>query len=405
MKRKDKGRKIYRTKEKNYYGKSPFEKFMSGLLTVLLIGGIGFLGYSAAEPLLKFTKHMGDNPDVIPVATTTAEPESTETTSAENTADSTAETTAVATETPTEPPVTMESYRAFALTAADLESASALQSALDAVPKNQGIEYIEVPLKISGGMVCYVSTVAKEPQFKEFQKLNLVKISETVRNSGFEPVALISTFNDNILPSVDAETGYTSSDGSLWYDSALKPWTDPFSQKTVSYLADITEEVATTGFDRIVCTDFVFPKFTEKDLTVLDEKFGRNDRCMSLTSAANLLYDTAVSNGTTMFIEVSAADILRNNADILQPILLSVNTIVLNINIDELGDGVSDGRNYYEFSGTPAEKAEKCLGFVTESLADFNFAVRVSGSSLTTQQLIEVKEKIAEMGYNSFVLG
>lgn len=404
MKRKDKGRKIYRTKEKNYYGKSPLEKFMSGLLTVLLIGGIGFLGYSAAEPLLKFTKHMGDKPDVIPAETTTADSESTIQEVSENTTESEFETTAVM-EVPTEPPVTMESYRAFTLMASDLASTETLQTALDAIPKNQDIEYVEVPLKTAGGSVYYVSTVASKPEMKEFQKLNLVIISETIRNSGYEPTALISTFNDNILPSVDTETGYAYSDGTLWYDSALKAWTNPFSQNTISYLADITEEISGTGFDRIVCTDFVFPKFTDRDLSVLDERLSKSDRCMALTSAANLLYDTSVSNGASMFIEVSAADILGGNAEILQPMLLSVNTIVLNINIDELGDGVSDGHNYYEFKGTPAEKTEKCLGFVSESLSDFNVAVRISGSSLTIQELISVKEKIAEMGYNSFVLG
>ena len=62
MKRKNKGRKIYKTKEKNYYGKSPVGKFMSGLLTVLLIGGIGFIGYSVAEPIINYTQHKGDKP-------------------------------------------------------------------------------------------------------------------------------------------------------------------------------------------------------------------------------------------------------------------------------------------------------------------------------------------------------
>lgn len=63
MKRKKiKGRKIYKTKERNYLGKSPMSKFMSGALTVLLIGGIGFLGYSVAEPIINYTRHEGDEP-------------------------------------------------------------------------------------------------------------------------------------------------------------------------------------------------------------------------------------------------------------------------------------------------------------------------------------------------------
>ena len=62
MKFKNKGRKIYKTKEKNYYGKSPVGKAFSVGLTVLLIGGIGFIGYSVAEPLINYSKKKGDNP-------------------------------------------------------------------------------------------------------------------------------------------------------------------------------------------------------------------------------------------------------------------------------------------------------------------------------------------------------
>lgn len=56
MRFKNKGRKIYKTKEKNYYGKSPVGKAFSVVLTVLLLGGIGFIGYSVAEPIINYSK-------------------------------------------------------------------------------------------------------------------------------------------------------------------------------------------------------------------------------------------------------------------------------------------------------------------------------------------------------------
>ena len=69
MKFKNKGRKIYKTKEKNYYGKSPVGKAFSVGLTVLLIGGIGFIGYSVAEPLINYSKKKGDNASLSQSAT------------------------------------------------------------------------------------------------------------------------------------------------------------------------------------------------------------------------------------------------------------------------------------------------------------------------------------------------
>ena len=61
MRTNKKGRKLYKTKEKNYYGKSPVGKVFSAVLSVLLIGGLGFIGYSVAEPLLNYNKKVDDD--------------------------------------------------------------------------------------------------------------------------------------------------------------------------------------------------------------------------------------------------------------------------------------------------------------------------------------------------------
>jgi len=85
--------------------------------------------------------------------------------------------------------------------------------------------------------------------------------------------------------------------------------------------------------------------------------------------------------------------------------MLSAKTIILDINMDEISWGISDGWTVYEFTGTPAEKVKKCLGFVSEKLEGFNVAVRLSGDSATTEELIKAKEEIADFGYTSFVIG
>lgn len=390
MKRKNKGRKIYKTKEKNYYGKSPVGKFMSGLLTVLLIGGIGFIGYSVAEPIINYTQHKGDKP-------TSTMPVTTDGTGGE--------------ESSSGEKASSERFKAVCLTASDIQSVSTLEKAVDSIPADGGYEYVEVPLKVRGGAINYASSV-KEAQFALAVQSDvaLSDMVAVIEKSGFKPAAEISTLHDNLLPAVYPESGYvTADDGSQWNDNDPahdgKPWTTPYSQTTLTYLSDIVSEVSGAGFERIICTDLVYPDFRPSDLAMLDEKLGKSDRFMALTSAANLLYEKSVSNGASMYIGVSAVDMLKGNNDVLQPMLLSANTVVLEIDVEELVNGVSDGHTLYEFEGSPAEITDKCLKFLSPKLTDFNVVVRIKGQGRTREELMKAKEKIAGYGYSSFVIG
>ncbi|MCR4889715.1 MAG: putative glycoside hydrolase [Ruminococcus sp.] len=395
MKRKNKGRKIYKTKEKNYYGKSPAGKFMSGLLTVLLIGGIGFIGYSVAEPIINYTQHKGDEPS----ESTKAE---------ENTS---GDVTEGATDPSSGEKINAELFTAAHLRASDLTDMKSLQSALNSVPQGEGIEYVEVPLKVKGGKVYYASSCAEAKMSGAIQSsLTLGDINSAIKESGYKPAASVSVFCDNILPVSYPDTGFkTVDDGSQWLDNdpanGGKPWVSPFSSSALSYVSDIVSEVSAAGFDRVVCSDIMFPYFRESDLELLDEKLGKTERFMALTSAANMLYDKAVTNGASMYIEVSAADMLRGNGDVLKPMLLSANTVVVNIDVEELKGGITNGQMLYEFEGTPDEIADKCLKFVKDDLADFNVIVRLSGEGRTAQELLNASKVISSYGYSSFVIG
>ena len=397
MKRKDKGRKIYKTKEKNYYDKSPMGKFMSTILTVLLIGGIGFIGYSVAGPMIDFSKHKGDEPIEPAVTESTEATESDETQVIEPNTETTSES-----ETKSK-----ISYTAAVIDEADMTDLKSLQSALEAIPKNKGIEYIEIPLKATGGAIYYASSVEKAEKAGAIKSaLTLEKITESVKKSGFKPSAIVSTFNDNILPVKFPEVSYwTVSNNKIWLDKNQKSWTAPYSQDALDYISEIISEISSSGFDKVICSDFVYPEFSERDLTDLEERLSQSDRFMSLTSSANLFYDKILSNGSSMFIEVSAYDVLSGKAEILQPMLLSANNIILNIDLDKIGNGVSDEHTFYEFKGSSTEKINKCLGFVDDKISDFNVTIRISGESLTTEELLNAKETIIDYGYNSFVIG
>ena len=223
MKFKNKGRKIYKTKEKNYYGKSPVGKAFSVGLTVLLIGGIVFIGYSVAEPLINYTKKKGDS---------TAESEmiASDTTPTDENGEPVTEEGAAP-----QVPVSAEVYRAYALDPLDIADAQSIKAALKRVPSEEKIEYIEVPLKVSGGNIYYATNnyyATSSGVIQSYTKLS--EIVSAISAEGYKPVALISTFNDNIIPNYFRDMSYlTVDDGSQWIDNDInaggKPWMTPFS--------------------------------------------------------------------------------------------------------------------------------------------------------------------------------
>ena len=400
MKFKNKGRKIYKTKEKNYYGKSPVGKAFSIGLTVLLIGGIFFIGFSVAGPLINYySKKTGDT------VTTTAPVFEEEIVTDEN------GNAVIPEETTVTSPFVVERFKAFALTTSDLTDSSTLKSALKRVPADGKIEYIEVPLKESGGNIYYATNnYYATSSGIVCSALSAKDIASMITSAGYKPVALVSTFNDNTVPMYFQDMSYlTYADGTLWIDNSAeaggKPWMNPYSESAVNYNADIVDEITAAGFDKVVCSDFVFPDFRQSDIEYLGDRYVRSDRYMALTSAANLMYDKAMKNGSRMFLEVNAADLLRGKNDIVQPMLLKVNTVILNIDLDAISYGVYTSDTVYEFNGTPAENVKKMLDLVGEELDEFNVVVRVSGSAAGVQELLDAKDEIVECGYDSYVIG
>ncbi len=412
MKFRNKGRKIYKTKEKNYYGKSPADRILSTCLTLLLVGGIGVVGYSAAGPILNFTRKQGDDPqNDLPFTIDSSGFKGGDGTSSEDIFQPEEPASEDTAETSEAPDVKAEEYSAVALTVNDVMTVESLKNALAAIPSEEHIRYVEIPLKITGGEVCFNST--NEEAWRSGAVKSMIMLpeyAETIKEAGFRPAGLLSTYSDNIMPASYPLAGYMTADGKdQWiddsYEAGGKPWLSPYSELSVNYLSYLCGEAVDAGFDYVVCSDFTFPVFRETDLSLLDERLSRKDRFTAMTSVANSLYTKCLEGGVKMFVEVSASDLLSGKGEVLQPMMLSTGTVVLNIDIDHLAAGISDGKTIYEFTGTPAEITEKALGFLADRFKDFNTVIRISGTGISTEELLKARDIARDKGYNSYVIG
>ena len=394
MKLKNKGRKIYKTKEKNYYGKSPAGKFFSALLSILLIGGIGFIGYSVAGPMINYTRKQGDE-----------EPQESETTVPEE----------ISTETQTENSDVStvyenkdKIYKAFFLSEYDMSSTESIKTAIERIPQEQGIEYIEVPLKLKNGKLTYESSVQEIIDSDIVQpEITLQEIARTIRKEGYTPSAHISVFADSTIPKIYPQYSYMIAETLYaWQDKNADLWASPFSSGYNDYLTFIADEISGAGFKKIICSDLSFPEFTDRDIQEInDERLESESRYTYLADTANALYETITSNNSDMLIEVSASDVISEKSEILKPTFINADTIVVDINLDEISRGVDTGNTVYEFEGTVSENVIKMLELAKEELSDFNIAVRISGGSNNTSDILTAKDDIKEKGYVSFVLG
>ena len=104
-------------------------------------------------------------------------------------------------------------------------------------------------------------------------------------------------------------------------------------------------------------------------------------------------------------LEVSAAEILSGGGEVIQPMVLDVNTLVLKVDFDEIGQSVTAPDTVYEFSGTAEENAKKIIGLVKDRLSDYNVVVRFSGKNTEQSELIKAKEAISDYGYSSYIIG
>ena len=381
---------------------------------------MGFLGYSVAEPLVDFSKKAGDTvaePVTEPVTeppaaelttpTTTQIKTSTALSSTSTTSATAAQAADYTTETTTVQKKSTDDYRASSVPLSAVRTIDALDSALFAIPAVDDIEYIEIPLKISGGVICYNCTSQEARSSNAIvSTLDIRDIVKTVKNHGYKPAAVVSTFDDAILPLRFASCGYTFRDDSLWLDRNGQPHSSPFSDAALAYNSYVIQEAAAAGFEKIICTDLKIPEFSQEELKNLGSRFGdSSQRCAALASALSFFREHSADFKSEIYPQFNAEDILLGRDEFFLSKKLNTDKIAVNIDIDSISGTISDRTGIYEFNGTPADMTEKMLGLIKGELKGKKVTVRITGTDCDWYSLYEAGQKAVSLGFGSFVIG
>lgn len=313
MKLKPKGRKIYH--QKTRFERLRTFKSNTGAVvsTVLLVAVLGFVGYSAGGPIVRFLqerKILG-----VPGQTT----EATETPIRTNTLPEetiqVTETEAVTTEPLPQIAPEAPEFRGYLLSTGVLSGEENLQNALNAVPADT--THILIPLKTAGGNLYYATTLVDAGKSGAVKAvMPLESIYEMVAATGAVPVAVVNTLEDHIYPEGFQMASYRmAGEGESWTDAAGKAWLSPFSELTVDYLVNLTEEITQAGFTSIVCEGLRFPDFPESDLDQLDGRCSSPDRFTALADVVKYMMDAAPE--AQFYITVDGMSALNNQSETL----------------------------------------------------------------------------------------
>ncbi|MDE6005153.1 MAG: hypothetical protein K2G88_07175 [Oscillospiraceae bacterium] len=317
MKFKPKGRKIYRRKDRFEHLKHVRHNTFSVILTFLLAGAIGFVGYSAGAPIVAFLQEKNF---FITESDNNNNSEPTETTEPEENIEITETTEMIeTTEEVTEP--TTEERLGFVQKAPDMQgyeldvsaliTETALEQALEELP--EGLSHVLVPLKINGGDIYYATAVKDAIKSNAVQAvLSLDKIYEMISAKGYEPVAVINTLqDDNYAKNYSASSYHNINTGEIWEDKSTvetRLWLSPENSLTQDYLSAIAEEIEQANFKILVCEGLSFPNFPRSELDNLEPVCGNTERYQALTEL--LVSMRASAPETAIFVRINGDDAL-----------------------------------------------------------------------------------------------
>lgn len=371
--------KIKRSKNRLYRKrKSTGRKVLEGILLVALIGGLGFLGYSAAGPIINYFK--GETQTGTITAWTPDESLISE-------VNSSFETNAQSEKITTTEEKVGSGIGSYLLPESALENYTTLKSALEKA-KNTGCNQVLIPLKTLKGNLLYQSNIeyVKDTDLIT-ATMNAGQIVSAAKSLNLTPRAVIPALYDSTSSFYVENSCYRASDdGFDWLDNYAdrggKRWVDPSSSGAEKFLSDLGKELIQAGFEEVIFSQMRFPAFIDYDKTILDGKYFAADR-YKLISALYSKIDAAAGKKTA--VEIDIKDVLANygtdftsTAELLKDKSFS-GTVYLKVTLTDFEEQLQTGEN--TSITLPADQVKKCTALIER-------AAKFMGTNITVIPVI-----------------
>lgn len=312
--------KIKRSKFNLYNKKkSKARRALKIIITVIVVCGLGVLGYGLGKPLIKYFQDKNSSqPESEASALLSSIIKSGNTV---NTIVSSSDANSSEDNT-SKPEPAPQAPKIYYLSDNAASSEANLTAAL-ADAKKSGCSVVAVTLKDTSGYLLYKSSIASVKDTEVTAgTLSASQVSAAISKEGLTPAARINTLMDKTAPAhMEGGFKFTESQGGYsWHDNKPenggKMWLSPFSDKTVKYIGDISEELSKAGFKHIICANTRFPGFHTVDVSTYLTHLPLNDRAKRSDALWNVLNSAksgAEKNGAKLIIEVSASSIMAVN--------------------------------------------------------------------------------------------
>ncbi len=395
-----KGRKIYtyRVKNRRVFSKySPLRSALSVALSLVILGGLGVVGYSVIGPIVIRTEQEKETPTTVPdpfVAMSTTTTATTTVTTITTTQETTTTTTTL--------PAVVENPLVLLLADEVMYTSETLMQALSDA-KNAGYDAVVMPMKQYGGLLYYASQIEGTDYCKAVQsELTAEEIVMMAEDAGLIPMAEIVTIADYTYPLYSFESGYFfENSDDRWLDDKEseggKPWLSPFAQTSQDYLCAVAGELYSAGFVKVLCADTEYPDFYESDLEYIGKDVSDpKRRADGLAGILNAL--DACESGCAYAFDLYTA--LNKDEEAIRSENLAVKNAVITFDYHMFSMPFYLGNDKYDPRGLSIAEQTMLLLKVADAIAeDMEYLPCVSRHGLSDAEVTEAVEAFRAAGF------